>query len=68
MSTRRNTTKVKLFLVVFSDGYRKPVMAETPEEARLEAVSDGQRSSEEIVEVVVEQNYYPNHFYVGDLE
>ncbi|MCK5807812.1 hypothetical protein KAH37_02380 [bacterium] len=67
MSTKRDTTKVKLYMVVFSDGYKKPIMAETTESAREEAVADGKYQSDDIVKVTVEQNYYPNHFYVGDV-
>lgn len=67
MSTRRDTTKVKLYMVVFSDGYKKPIMAETTEDARKEAISDGKYTLDDIVKVSVEQNYYPNHFYVGDV-
>ncbi len=68
MSTERATTKVKLYLVHFSDGYRKPIMAETAEEAKKEAVSLTDYTETDIVKVTVEQNYYPNHFYVGDVQ
>ena len=67
MSTRRDTTKVKLYMVVFKDGYQRPVMAETTDDARKEALADGKYALEDIEKVTVEQNYYPNHFYVGDV-
>lgn len=67
MSTQRNTTKTKLYIVLFKDGYKKPVMAETADDARKEAISDKKHTLANIESVTVEQNYYPNHFYVGDV-
>ena len=51
--------KQKLFLVYFKDGFIKPVVGISREDA-IEAVEqDPKRLTENIEKIVIEQNYYP---------
>lgn len=53
--------KQKLFLVHFRDGYIKPVMAVTAEEAKKSIESEKERNIADIEKIVLEQNYYPQN-------
>jgi len=55
------SAKQKLFLVYFKDGYIKPVIGTTANEAKKSIEDEGMRSVSDIEKIVLEENYYPQN-------
>lgn len=51
--------KQKLFMIYFKDGFKKPVIGITKEDAVKAVKEDGERDVNDIEKIVIEQNYYP---------
>ena len=60
-SEKKERVKEKLFLVYFKDGYIKPVIAVTPSHVREIIKEEGEKNLEDILEIKIEQNYYPQN-------
>jgi hypothetical protein len=61
MNGNIDRVKDKLFLVTFKNGYIKPVIAVTPDHVREIIKEDGKFKLEDITEIKIEQNYYPQN-------
>ncbi len=59
MARDPQTMKQKLFFVIFSDGFKKPVLAITAQEAQAAACAELNRPLSDVAKTLLEECYYP---------